>query len=326
MVEIDKSRLRTNLPQVGIQPYRQIHAHSTGNRNSTAQNEADYHYRKDAELGFFSHVVGNGRILQTWLTDRGAWDVGGGWNVEGYGHVELIESHATKEEFMRDYALYVKLLRDLADEAGIPKTLDSDSLAGIKTHEYCTYNQPRNASDHVDPYPYLAKWGISREQFKKDIEGGVNSEAGWRQNEYGWWWEEADGSFPKKCWKKINNEWFRFDERGYCLINRWFYDGKYWFYLDKRGATVTGWNFINHRWYFFDKDGYMITGWVKYRETWYYLSEQNGEMLSKQFVKHGDGWYYLKANGELHEQPAFKVEPDGLITFIDPAKVEEKEK
>ena len=32
-------------------------------------------------------------------------------------------------------------LRNLADEAGIPKTLDSDSLAGIKTHQYCTYNQ-----------------------------------------------------------------------------------------------------------------------------------------------------------------------------------------
>ena len=159
-MDIDTSRLRTDLPQVGEQPYRQIHAHSTGNSRSTAQNEADYHMRRPAESGFFSHVVGNGRVMQTWLTDRGAWDVGGGWNVEGYAHVELIESHETQEEFDRDYKLYVELLRNLADEAGIPKTLDSDSLAGIKTHQYCTYNQPRNYSDHVDPYPYLAKWGI----------------------------------------------------------------------------------------------------------------------------------------------------------------------
>ena len=176
-MDIDTSRLRTDLPQVGEQPYRQIHAHSTGNPNSTAQNEADYHMRRPVDSGFFSHVVGNGRVMQTWYTDMGAYDVGGGWNVEGYGQVELIESHSTKEEFMRDYKLYVELLRNLADEAGIPKTLDSDSLAGIKTHQYCTYNQPRNYSDHVDPYPYLAKWGISREQFKKDIEGGL-SEAG----------------------------------------------------------------------------------------------------------------------------------------------------
>ncbi len=165
-MDIDTSRLRTNLPQIGEQPYRQVHAHSTGNPNSTAQNEADYHMRRPVESGFFSHVVGNGRIMQTWLVDQGAYDVDGGWNVEGYAQVELIESHESKEEFMIDYRLYVKLLRELDDEAGIPKTLDSSSLAGIKTHQFCTYNQSNNGSDHVDPYPYLAKWGISREQFK----------------------------------------------------------------------------------------------------------------------------------------------------------------
>lgn len=76
-MEVDKSRLRTNLPQIGEQPYRQVHAHSTGNPNSTAQNEADYHMRRPVESGFFSHVVGNGRIMQTGLVDRGSYDVGG---------------------------------------------------------------------------------------------------------------------------------------------------------------------------------------------------------------------------------------------------------
>ena len=73
---------------------------------------------------------------------------------------------------MRDYKIYVGLLRDLAKQAGIPTTLDSGALEGIKTHDYCTHHQPNNGSDHVDPYPYLAKWGISREQFKKDVESG----------------------------------------------------------------------------------------------------------------------------------------------------------
>ena len=155
-MEIDTSRYREGLPQIGYAPYRQIHAHSTGNRNSTAQNEADYHMRRPVESGFFSHVVGNGRVMQVGPVNQGAYDVGGGWNAEGYGQVELIESHSTMEEFMMDYRLYVELLRNLADEAGIPKTLDSDDLEGIKTHYYCTYNQPNNYSDHVDPYPYLA--------------------------------------------------------------------------------------------------------------------------------------------------------------------------
>lgn len=164
--------MRTDTPQVGYAPYRQVHAHSTGNRNSTAQNEADYMQRKDLNSGFYTHVVGNGRIIQTAPTNRGAWDVGGGWNAETYAAVELIESHKTKDEFMQDYKIYIGLLRDLAKQAGIPTTLDSGELAGIKTHEYCTHHQPNNGSDHVDPYPYLAKWGISREQFKKDIESG----------------------------------------------------------------------------------------------------------------------------------------------------------
>lgn len=312
-MDIDKSRLRSGLPQVGVRPYRQVHAHSTGNRNSTAQNEADYHYRKDPELGFFSHVVGNGRVMQVGPVNNGSWDVGGGWNAETYAAVELIESHETQEEFMRDYKLYVELLRNLADEAGLPKTLDTGSLAGIKTHEYCTNNQPNNHSDHVDPYPYLAKWGISRDQFKKDIEGGL-SESGWKRNETGWWWEESDGSYPTDRWKKINGEWFRFDNRGYCLTNRWFNDGKDWFYLDKRGAMVTGWMYINNRWYYFKSDGRMAKGWVKYRETWYYLDEKDGDMKSNQFVKYGNGWYYLKPDGSMADKPEFTVEPDGLIT------------
>lgn len=36
-MDIDTSRLRTDLPIVGFEPFRQVHAHSTGNRNSTVQ-------------------------------------------------------------------------------------------------------------------------------------------------------------------------------------------------------------------------------------------------------------------------------------------------
>ena len=168
--------MRNDTPQVGRPPYRQVHAHSTGNRGSTAQNEADYMARKDLDTGYYTHVVGNGRIIQTAPTNRGAYDVGGAWNYETYAAVELIESHKTKDEFMIDYPIYVDLLRRLATEAGIPTTLDSGDLAGIKTHAYCTANQPNNGSDHVDPYPYLAKWGVTKEQFKKDVEKGIYTE------------------------------------------------------------------------------------------------------------------------------------------------------
>lgn len=169
-----EKQIRQGLPQVGVLPYGQVHAHSTGNPSSTAQNEADYHMRRPIESGFFSHVVGNGRIIQTAPVNRGAYDVGGGWNAWGYAQVELIESHKTKDEFIKDYKLYVELLRQLAKEANIPIKVD-DGNVGILSHEYCTKYQPNNGSDHVDPYPYLAKWGISRAQFKKDVENGIEN-------------------------------------------------------------------------------------------------------------------------------------------------------
>ncbi len=164
-----KQQIRTDTPQVGYAPYRQVHAHSTGNAGSTAQNEADYMIRKDLNTGFYTHVVGNGQVIQVAPVNRGAWDVGGGYNYETYAAVELIESHGSKDEFMRDYKIYCELLYDLAKQAGIPTTLDTGDLAGIKTHNYCTHNQPNNGSDHVDPIPYLTKWGITQQQFANDI-------------------------------------------------------------------------------------------------------------------------------------------------------------
>lgn len=164
-----KQQIRTDTPQVGYAPYSQIHAHSTGNSGSTAQNEADYMGRKDLNTGFYTHVVGNGQVIQVAPVNRGAWDVGGGYNYETYAAVELIESHGSKDEFMRDYKIYCELLYDLAKQAGIPTTLDTGDLAGIKTHNYCTHNQPNNGSDHVDPIPYLTKWGITQQQFANDI-------------------------------------------------------------------------------------------------------------------------------------------------------------
>lgn len=175
-MKIEK-QLRSGLPQVGVKPYGQIHVHSTGNRNSTAQNEADYHMRRPVNSGFFSHVVGNGRVIQTARTNAGFYDVGGGWNSWGYAAIELIESHKTKDEFMKDYKLYVELIRQLCDEAGLPKTLDQGNT-GVISHDYARKHQPNNGTDHVDPYPYLRKWGISKEQFAKDIKNGFGSSNG----------------------------------------------------------------------------------------------------------------------------------------------------
>lgn len=75
MVTIEKHKIRWDTPQVGVTPYRQVHAHSTGNNKSTVDNEADYNLRRPIDSGFFTHVVGNGRVLQTAQVNRGSYDV-----------------------------------------------------------------------------------------------------------------------------------------------------------------------------------------------------------------------------------------------------------
>ena len=74
--------MRTDTPQVGYAPYRQVHAHSTGNPNSTAQNEADYMQRKDLGSRFIVR-----RYLETIIEDD-VIAVDNHWTTSG-GHCLL---------------------------------------------------------------------------------------------------------------------------------------------------------------------------------------------------------------------------------------------
>ncbi|MDS8788475.1 N-acetylmuramoyl-L-alanine amidase LytA, partial [Streptococcus pneumoniae] len=115
----------------------------------------------------------------------------------------------------------------------------------------------------VDPYPYLAKWGISREQFKHDIENGLMIETGWQKNNTGYWYVHSDGSYPKDKFEKVNDTWYYFDSSGYMLADRWkkHTDGN-WYWFDNSGELATGWKKIADKWYYFDVEGAMKTGWV----------------------------------------------------------------
>jgi uncharacterized protein YgiM (DUF1202 family) len=169
---VDATYLRTDTPQIGVAPYRQIHAHSTGNRASTALNEAMYMYRKDLSGGYYNYVVGNGKVYYTAPVNRGAWDVGNKYNYETYAGVVLIESHKTQTDFNRDYAIYVNLLRDLAIQAGIPITYNTPELGGIKGHAY-TNQMAGLVGGHTDPENYLPLWGVSMIKFAQDLQTGL---------------------------------------------------------------------------------------------------------------------------------------------------------
>lgn len=160
-----------------LQPgFHQIHLHSTGNPNSSVQNERDYlagHYTS----ANYTHLVGitNGQvdIRQVMNTNGGAWDVGGDWNWETWGAIEFVEGSINSQaDFNKAYPAYIWLARYLAKQAGIPYTIDTLSTTGIKTHNYASATG--HGSDHVDPIAFLSKWGISRNQLYKDIVSGID--------------------------------------------------------------------------------------------------------------------------------------------------------
>lgn len=158
-----------------VPPFRQDHFHSTGNPISSVQNERDYlagHYAG----ANYTHLVGitNGQvdIRQVMNTNGGAYDVGGDWNWETWAAIEFVEgSIKSQDDFNKAYKAYVWLGRYLSKQVGIPITVDTPDIAGLKTHNYAS--KTGHGSDHVDPLPFLSSWGVSYDQFKKDVLNGL---------------------------------------------------------------------------------------------------------------------------------------------------------
>ena len=140
---------------------------------------------------------------------------------------------------------------------------------------------------------------------------------GWQEDDNGYWYARANGSYPKEEFEYIeeNKSWFYFNAEGYMVAEDWVKhtDGK-WYWFDKDGYMATSWKKVADKWYYFNRDGSMKTGWVKYYDKWYYLDAVNGDMKSDCFVKYNDGWYLLLPDGRMADKPEFTVEPDGLIT------------
>lgn len=165
-------------------PYRQVHLHSTGNRTAPMSGEINY-LDNHSGVANYNFLVGiendDVKIYQLAEVNQSAFDVGGGWNLETFAAIELAEgSIKTHEHFRKAYAAFIWLGRKLGADAGTDFTLDDATIenpTGIITHNYATHHQPNNASDHVDPLPFLALWGVNYEQFVQDIKNGVDEAA-----------------------------------------------------------------------------------------------------------------------------------------------------
>lgn len=80
------------------------------------------------------------------------------------------------------------------------------------------------------------------------------ADAQWKKNDKGWWYEEADGSYPTNQWRFINNKWYYFDNIGYMLENRWV--GNY--YVGADGAMLVSTSTPDG--YYVDANGKWVEG------------------------------------------------------------------
>ena len=123
---------------------------------------------------------------------------------------------------------------------------------------------------------------------------------GWKQNSKGWWYQNADGSYPANKWSQINGVWYYFDANGYMLANSWVKDkAGDWYYVGANGAMLTN-SWAKDKaglWYWLTDDGSMFEGgWAKINGQWYFFNEA-GVMQSGVIKVEGET-YYLGGNDQ----------------------------
>ena len=150
----------------------------------------------------------------------------------------------------------------------------------------------------------------------------------WIQDDKGWWYQYADGSYAKNTWEAINGAWYHFDSNGY-MQTGWFTEGTAKYYLDPvSGAMKTGWQLINNKWYYFNGSGIMLTGWQWIGNTCYYFDgtgvmatdtwigndyvNSNGAwvpgMIKPGWFLDGNGWWYRHKDGSYTKSNWEKIE------------------
>ncbi len=182
MSYVIEKRMMSGLPNRMLTSVKYVIAHESGNAKNCGpnalENEITFMNRNKVNA-FTSHWVGDGgRVVQVAPVNRVQYGCGPKGNPYCYAQVELART-SDKEQFKKDYAAYIWLLRNLAKDAGIPVILDSGGN-GIKSHRWITNNL--GGTTHVDPYSYLKSMGITDEQFKQDIKNGI--EEGLTVNQY----------------------------------------------------------------------------------------------------------------------------------------------
>ncbi|MDO4667249.1 MAG: hypothetical protein Q4A90_05375 [Streptococcus sp.] len=109
-------------------------------------------------------------------------------------------------------------------------------------------------------------------------------------------------------------------------IKNSFYYGpdKSWYYFDKNGQKVTGWQTIGSKTYFFDQDGKQVKGrFISLDGKQYYLMNSTGEIARKTIETIDDKQYYFNQEGQIlknatvnYQGYSYSLNKSGIATEI----------
>lgn len=239
--------------------------------------------------------------------DIHAWHKANGWSGAGYHFLVL-----------KDGKVY--RLRPEHTVGAHASGANSDSI-GICFEG--AYNRETMGSAQINAgrelVAYLkSKYGVSTVLRHKDVGStdcpGNNfpfdaivsgATAGWQKDDRGWWYRNADGSWPKSTWQIV--------------------DG-YWYYFGADGYAVKGWQLINGHWYYFrqvdDPVCSMYVGWLFDGKYWYYMRRYEtgenpaGSMIAGETVTIGGKTYGFDKDGRMFDG----ITPDGELYIQVDAK------
>ena len=234
------------------------------------------------EGGTWYYYNSNGRLHTGWLEENGSW-----YYLEEDGRM------AVGWRYMKEQWYYF-------------------SASGVMAAEQWVGEYYLTASGAMAVNAWIGKYYVGGDG--RWIPG--YSQAQWMQEGERWWYRNADGSYPKSCWKTISGSAYYFNEAGWLVTGwfkdqgKWYYlteygmkrkewlpDGKTWYYLTGDGSMAVGWVMAGGVWYYMNSNGVMQTGWQQIQKEWYYLKADGG--MQTGWLLQGKSWYYLKSSGAM---------------------------
>lgn len=153
--------------QAGV---KYIVLHDVGSRANGQQAASFMQRTANSNQAYTNFIVGNGgTVYQMKRPGTVSWGAGTTANQNAPVQIELGHADSTAA-FRADYRAYVALARDMAGKYGVPLTLDrgdADSN-GFKSHRWVSQHI---WGDHQDPYEYLSRYGVSKQQLADDLAG-----------------------------------------------------------------------------------------------------------------------------------------------------------